>query len=339
MADISLPPGAFAAAKAGTPQPAPAAPKAEAKAEAPPVVKTRKGVPNQEIKHNDIPKGEAAEKIKQDAVSAMTPAERKIYKLKDGDEEFDYDASDEEQVKRDLMKIRAADKRFQSGAELKKQAETFFEMIKDPAQLRKVLADPRVGVDVKKFAEDYLWEQIQEEQLSPEQRELKRLKAIEAETQQAKEVEKTAAEKREAEQRRSVFAQQYEATIVEALEVGGLPKTHETVGRMAYFLEKAIDNNLDLSAKELVQQVRKDLHDDFQSILSAADGEQMRALIGEANLEKLRKSDLQRLKSAQSNPFAKQSPAKQQPKPQAPKKVTGTDWREGVMKGFLSRQR
>lgn len=333
MADISLPPGAFAAAKSGAPQPTPQ-PKAEPKVEPKPTPAKTEPVIDPEAK-TEPPKG-------------LTAAERKIWKLKADGEEFEFDATDEEAIKREIMKARGADKRFESGAALKKQAETFFEMIKNPETLRRVLTDPRVGVDVKKFAEEIVWEQIQAQQREEEWKKSPEKKAQWEREQKLKEYEEREAREtaegntraeREAQQR---FEASYETKITKALEVGGIPKTPAAVARMAEYLMKSVEHGIDLSPEDLVEQVRKDYMDDFAAVLGQADGDQLLRILGESNAEKLRKADLKRLKSPQQNPFPKRSEAKQAANardPAQPKKLAGSDWRDAMKKEFLNRNR
>lgn len=335
---ISLPPGAFAAAKSGAPQPA-VAPKADAKpAEAPkPKVELRKAKPEPTLREAPEPEPETPEPPK-----GLTPAERKIWKLKADGEEFEFDATDEEAVKREIMKARGANKRFESAAQMRKEAEQAFSMLKDPASLRQILQDPRVGVDLKKFAEDYVWEQIQEAQLTPEQKAQRdkdrRLAEYEDRDRQAAEAGKT----RQQQEQQAQYETGYETKITKALETGGIPKTAAAVSRMAEYLYRAVEHGVDLSPEDLVDQVRTDYMADFTSVLGAADGEQLLKIIGEANAEKLRKADLGRLKNPQGNPFPQRSAARQQadskPTAREPRKA-GSEWRDDIVKEFLNRKR
>lgn len=338
---ITLPPGAFAAAKSGQPQPA-VQPKAEAKAAPKEPVIIRKPAPS--LREADPPKEEPKEAPKE-----MTATEKKIWKLKDGDEEFDFDASDEEAVKREVMKARAANKRFDQAAQEKREAaklrgeaEQAFQMLRDPKTLRQILQDPRVGVDIKKMAEEIVWEQIQEQQLSPEQKAQRenerKLAEYEARDAKTKEEHQTKAQA-EAQGR---YEASYEQKIMKALDAGSIPKTPAAVSRMAEYLMKSVEHGYDLTPEDLVDQVRSDLTTDITSILGAASGEQLLALLGEANAEKLRKADLSRLKNPQGNPF----PARSQQKKAADgkfvpneKRKAGSEWREDLVKDFLNRNR
>jgi|SRR6185312_5111140 len=333
---ITLPPGAFAAAKAGTPQPTQTAPKADAGA---------KPAPKPEPK--PAPKAEPKPAPKADAGDEPTPAERKIWKLKADGEEFDFDASDEEAIKREIMKARGADKRFAQGAADRKVAEQFFSMLKSPDGLRKVLTDPRVGVDVKAFAEQIVWEQIQQQQREAEwekdpakkkawedEQELKRLRDEKA----AREAD---AENAKKQQEAARYEGEYTDKITKALDAGGLPKTPATVERMAARMMQALEHGYDLAPEELVELVRQDLVEDFKHVFGDADGDQLLALLGDGNAKKIREADLKRLKSPTQHPF----PQRQNRKPaenrqqQAPKRLSGSDWRKELEKGFLGRKK
>ncbi len=332
MSDPIIPAGAFAAMKAGQPAPQAPAPKADApktitrKAEAPKDVK----LSNSMSQDNPTP----------EAPKDMTPAEKKIWKLKVEGEEFDFDATDEEAVKREIMKARGADKRFQTAAQMKKQAEQFFEMLKDKGNASKFRTDPTIGQNFMELAKAAVWEQMQEEQMTPEQKEQrdkdKELEEYREYKRQKEEEGQTKAQK----ERQAQFETHYETRIMKALEIGGIPKTHAAVSRMADYLEKSLEHGYDLSPEELVQEVRKDYSGDISAILDSLTEDQLLSFIGENNAEKLRKADLKRLRSTQSAPFQQREnsrpPAKQAA---SPKKLGASEWKEDIMKSFLTRNR
>lgn len=325
MADPIIPAGAFAAMKAGQPQPS-AAPK---EAPAPKAVAPRAPEPVKEPPRDAPPPEE------------MTPAEKKIWKLKADGEEFDFDASDEEAIKREIMKARGADKRFQSAAQLKKQAESFFEMIKNPESLKKVLQDPRVGIDLKKFAEDYVWEQIQEQQMTPEQRAAREKDRRLAELE-ARDADSTRErESRAAQERQSKWEGEYERKIIQALETKGIPKSPKIVSEMAYYLEKALENGYDLSPHEIATLVQTDMGNHFKEYVEGLNEDQFLAFLGEHNAEKLRKADVKRLKSPRGNPFPERQKSQGEPKQQShrDKKVPASEWKEDLVKSFMNRPR
>lgn len=320
---ISIPAGALAAAKTGATIPT------TPKGEAAPKTMTRKAEPTPE------PKAPVQEPPK--PVEEMTPAERKVWKLKADGEEFEFDATDEEAVKREIMKSRGADKRFKEAAAFRQQAETFFSMLKDPAQLEKVLADPRIGVDVKKWAEEYVWKQIEESQLTPEQkaqrdkdRDYERLKRQEDD-------EKLTKVEREKQQRQAGYESNYEKTIMKALELKGVPKDQYTVMKMADYMIAAVKKGYDLSPDEVADLVKQDNAHYFKAHTSEMNEDQFLEFLGEQSAEKLRKADLKRLRSPTSNPFPERYPRPEKKAPES-KKEQSSDWRKSTIDAFLARK-
>lgn len=313
MAEISIPAGAFAAMKSGTPTPP---------------------APSKEVKNDAVPLSD--KKIEDVAPPPdLTPAQKKIWRLKADGEEFDFDASDEDNIKRLIEKSRGADKRFDTAASLKKQAEQFFEMLKDKKHADKFRKDPALGKHFMELAKEAVWQEIQEQQMSPEERlqheKNVRLAELEYKDTQDRERESTEREQRET----AHYEQHYEQVILKALEVGNLPIDTVTVNKMADLLATAMERNYDLTPEELVHEVRKDLVSGYGSLLKNATGEQIIAFLGEENAKKLREYDLKRLRNTQSNPYA-DTPRKKQgePKSQQPKKLVASDWVKDVSSGF-----
>lgn len=331
---ISIPDGAFAAAKAGTSYVPPSTgnPPGTGREQAgtpPPKTVTRKAEPPKEVaKAPEPPK----------PIEEMTPTERKIWKLKVDGEEFDFDATDEESVKREIMKARGADKRFKESAAYRQQAETFFQMLKDPSKLKDVLADPRVGVDVKKFAKDLVWEEIQESMLTDEQK-AQRAKDKEYETLKAEKVAKEEEAKEVGKRERAAKHEEfYEQNILKALEVKGVPKDQMTVMKMADYMIAAVKKGYDLSPEQIAELVKNDTADYLKAYASALNEDQFLEFLGDMNAEKLRKADLKRLRSPTSNPFPEKYPRPDK-KPAAPApRQSSSDWRKATIDDFLARK-
>lgn len=259
-----------------------------------------------------------------------TAVQKEKWKIKADGEEFEWDPSDIEATKRELSKARGANKRFEEAAKMRKQAETFFDMLKNPATLKQVLTDPKVGVDLRKFAEEFVWEQIQEEKLTPEQ---KRQREVERELQKYREAEakqKAEAETAQAEALRKHYEADFESKILSALQTGGIPNTRGAVRRMAYYLQQAIANNIDIQPTDLVARVRQDLAEEHRDMYSAADPSSLISLLGEDLAKKLRAADVKRLKSTQPEQYRKQ-PSTETSKRQGektPKRKTMDQFRE-----------
>lgn len=266
----------------------------------------------------------------------LTPAEKKIWKLKADGEEFEFDASNEEAIKREIMKARGADKRFKEAAAQRQQSEQFLAMLKDPKQLKSLLSDPRIGVDVKQFAEDLVWEQIQESQLTPEQKRQRELEQDYKRLKEREDHEQKSVKEREAMQRQAQYEAHYEKTILKALDVKGIPKDQFTVMKMADYMLTAVKEGIDLSAEDVADLIKQDNASYFKAHTEQMDEDQLFALLGDHGAEKLRKADLKRLRSPTANPFPERMPRAAQ-KDHQPKKQAGSDWRRDKIADFLAR--
>jgi len=76
---------------------------------------------------------------------------------------------DEDELINSYQLRKVSDQRLQEGVKARRQAEAFLQMLK--ADPRKVLSDPRIGIDVKKMAEDIIYENLQQEMMTPENNE------------------------------------------------------------------------------------------------------------------------------------------------------------------------
>ena len=86
---------------------------------------------------------------------AVTPAEIRKMKLKVDGVESEYG---EDEVIRYAQQGKAANKRFEEAATMRREAEQMVNLIKrDP---RAVLEDPRIGLNFRQIAEEYLADQL-----------------------------------------------------------------------------------------------------------------------------------------------------------------------------------
>lgn len=192
-------------------------------------------------------------------------------------------------------KGKAADSRFQEAAAMKSQAEQFINMLKtDPI---KVLSDPRIGHDMRKLAEDYLVSQMKQEMMTPEE------KAIQEKLQRLQILENEKAEQdriKQQEQSKALemkYADQYQKDIIGTLETAGLPKTEHTVKRMAYYMSQALDQGYELSAKDVVDMVKKDYINEIKALYSGLDGDILMDMLGPDLAKKVSKHNLSKLKN------------------------------------------
>lgn len=253
---------------------------------------------------------------------------KKKYKLKvdQNEEEFELDLSNDEEIKKHLQKSKASDKRFEEAAEVRKAAMQFIEELrKNP---RKVLSDPNIGVDLKKFAEEVLNEEIAEMEKSPEQREREKLqKELEDLKKQAKDREEK--NKQDEFQRMQVEQEKkLEVDISAALDVGGIPKTPRTVKAMAEMMMIALENNIDLTAKDIAPLVKNTTLSEFKEVVQSLTDDQLEDFLGKEVLGRLRKKNVAKAKAVETASSVKSTGT-------SSKKVEDSSVKKMFIKDFL----
>jgi len=252
-----------------------------------------------QVNQDAVPVSEAQATIEETKTDGVVEAAEKVarkMKLKvDGVEQ---ELPEDEVIKLAQMS-KAAQKRFNEAAKARKEAAQFLDMLKkDP---KAVLEHPDIGVDVKKFAEDYLLKELEKQEMSPEAK-----RAYEAEQKLAqieKEKEELAQQQEEQKQLQlqEHYKVEYEQSIKEALDTTQIPKTAQSVQRMAIYMSAALENGVDLDPKTAAEMVRQDYMGDLMTMLGQADGETLLGFLGEEVATKIRKTDLARLE-AKLNP-------------------------------------
>jgi hypothetical protein len=278
----------------------------------------------------------------------------KKYTLQFG--ENDKEEVDEQTLLKYAQKARGADKAFQSAAAQRKETENILSLLKEnPAKvvLNKALGhDPKSvigglikqaiedGYDVKEIkalVADQMYEWIQEENLDPKEKEnrdlKKKLESFESQKKQAEEAQK----KEVFEKMTQEAYQKFDTDITEVLKTSGLPKSSYTVKRMAYYMDQAYKlkqeyaaqgtEMRDPKASDVVDYVRKDYEDSLKEMYGQADVETLMKLLGEENVAKIRKHDVEQFKKKQpvsDAPKRSESPMKRSaPEPRQPK---GKNW-------------
>jgi hypothetical protein len=243
-----------------------------------------------------------SEEQSQEQQAAPAPTNKRKYAIKvDGaDEEVELDFDDTDTIKRHLQMSRVAQKRMSAAAQEKQRAEQFFSMLKsDPI---KVLNDPSIGVNFREIAEKYLAEQLEAEIMSPQERKLKEAERIIRERDEEQKSKRDQEQRSQVEKLQEHYSSEYDKKISEALSTSGLPKTPKTVQRMAQLMYKNLEHGLDLEPKDLVALVKEDYLSEIRSLFGQTDGDGLLALLGDDVANKIRKSDLKRLKSSNLTP-------------------------------------
>lgn len=265
---------------------------------------------------------------KQPHEAAAAAAERK-FKVK-------INGAEQEVSEKELLEgystRRAADEKFREAAMTRKQAEDFIRLLKeDPA---KVLTDPRLGIDARKWAEEFLLKQLEDEMLDPREKELRKYKQQLEEYEAQKKAEKEAVEQARVAELQAKYTEEYTKDITSALDSSGLPKTEHTVKRMAYYMHQALKRGMDLKAGDVVELVKQDYISEQRALYGSLDGDMLLQLIGPDIADKIRKYDVAKVK----NPNANAKTPEKQPEPNQERKqskkpsMSRDEWREKMDK-------
>lgn len=254
---------------------------------------------------------------------------KKKLKLKvDGEEiEDEIDFNDEEGLKRKLQLSYAAKKRMEEAKAAKAKA---FEIIKafeeDPANVFK-----KLGPKGREAAERFLLEQLQEESMDPKDKELRDLKKYKEEMEAEKERIKAEREKQALAEQEAKYVQEFQKTIIDALSKSGLPKSPEMVKRFASIMQKNLELGLELTADDLVEEVKSDITSIIKSIVGEADGDHLINLFGEDVANKIRKSDIRKLQEKQGQVFQQRSTKQEAaPQPKSGRPMTMAEWKRSL---------
>lgn len=216
-------------------------------------------------------------------------------KINGKEQEFDLSSdSDLERLREFAQKGEGADQKFQEAAQMRKQMESFVELMQqDP-----IRALQELGHDPDKIAEMHMQKRIEEMQKSPEQLELEKLRAeIEKERKKAEQLEN---EKFEAEQARiqEEYSRQLDIEITDALETSELPKSAYVVKRLAENLMLGLEKNPDITVADVLPIVEKQIKGEIQQMFGAMPEDVIEGILGEDTSNRLRKRRLKRMKKA-----------------------------------------
>lgn len=220
-------------------------------------------------------------------------AKRLSLKINGQEKEFDLGSdSDIESLREMAQKGEGADQKFQEAAKIRKQMESFLEILqKDPiAALRKL------GHDPDSIAETHMQKRIEDMQKSPEQKELEELRtAIEEEKQLREELEK---EKFDAKQQRvqDEYSRQLDTEITSSLEDSQLPKSPYVVKRLAEALMIGLEKDPNVSVADILPMVEKGIKKEIKEMFGAMPEELIEGFLGDDVSKKLRKRRISKMK-------------------------------------------
>lgn len=220
------------------------------------------------------------------------------------EEKLPFEIPDDEEtvewMKRNLQMSKMGQKRAQEYSTLEKEVKTFIEELrKNP---RKILADPNIGIDVKKLAAEVIEEEIQNSQKSPEQLEKEKLERELKELKEAREKEKEEAKQREFERIQQESFERYDMLITQALEKSDLPKSPYVVKKMADYMMLGLQNGMEVQPSDILPIIREEIQSELKDMFAVMPEEVVEAIIGKDVFTRIRKKNIAKAKSAKTAP-------------------------------------
>lgn len=228
---------------------------------------------------------------------------------------IDIDLDNDDEVRKYLQKAMASDEKFQEASTYKKQAEQLVEQLqKDPLS---ILRNPALGLDIRKLAEQVLLQDLEDQQKSPEQKELedarRRLKEYEDMKSKSEEDRK----KMQLEDATKRNYEEVENSMIQALEKADLPAEPFFVRRIADIWAAAVENGWETATLEdIMPYASEKLMGDFKSILGKhKDPDKLEKLLGKDVLDGYRRSKVSKVKKTpMTGQQSSQSTVKVEPK-------------------------
>jgi hypothetical protein len=200
-----------------------------------------------------------------------------------------------EKIKMMAQKGDSADQKFQEAAYMRKQAEDFIKLLKTNPEA--VLGNPAVGLDVQKWAEEFLWNRMEEAKKSPEQKEAEANKRKLSEYQERERMEAEKQKETAFEQAKEQYKGKLTEDIISTLSQTNLPKSARTVARMAHYILQAKQSGWnDVTPKDVVDMVREDYVQEHNELLGALPQEELLKILNAEVRKKIREAELWALK-------------------------------------------
>ena len=237
------------------------------------------------------------------ALDNATPSEaRKARNLSikvDGQvENIDIDSMDDATLTKQLQLARAAQKRMQEAAELKKQQESFRDRLKkDPVN---ALKDPEFGVDVRKMIEDQILREYEEQQMDEPTRKAAQMERSLSEREAKIKEREEAYQAQETKALNERVFNETKSQFEKALAESGLPNNGHTIAMMAEVAQQNLEAGIELDPGQLASEVRERLGQTNAHVFKGMQGEKLAKYLGDEVITEVLKFAVDRVKNQQN---------------------------------------
>jgi hypothetical protein len=207
-------------------------------------------------------------------------------------------------------------------AEKAKQAESIMDMLQNnPKEFAKRCR--AAGLDPQKLATEILYENIELNSLTAEQRELRELKEKQAEADALKKEEDDAIKKSDMDKKTKEWSIKFEKDLVDACTAKKIPMSRLTIALAAQYIDAGLAAKKELTINEVLPFVARDLQNIHSQTMGSLEGDALLDYLGEDLSNKVAAARVARYKTGQAQPVvAKKEPVKG-PLPEAITKLKG----------------
>jgi len=170
------------------------------------------------------------------------------------------------------------------------------------------------GLDPNKLATEILYEQIELNSLSPEQRELKELKEKQAEEEAAKKDLEQKAKEADISKKTQEWGQKFEKDLMTALSAKQLPMSRLTLALAAQYIDGGLAQKKEYTVEQVLPFVLRDLKNINATTFGQLEGEDLLNYIGDDVSNKVAAARVARYKKGQAAPQVQTAPVKSTPK-------------------------
>lgn len=203
-----------------------------------------------------------------------------------------------DQLKAILQKALYSDQVIKDATQAKKGAESLMQKLKTSAGIEEVLSDPDIGVDVKEFALGIVRRMMDDERLTPEQRDARDWKSKAEKLEAANKAREDAETARKQQQKTQEMAQRARTEIIDAMKAyPDIPQTQATMDAIIQNMRAAYKRfGKHLTPQQAMSVYSEQYWKSAISVIDKMDPEQLLKRFGQKTLDKIQQFRLQQLK-------------------------------------------
>lgn len=203
-----------------------------------------------------------------------------------------------DQIKAVIQKALYADQQIKDAAQAKRGAADLIQKLKTAEGRREVFADPEIGVDIKTWALDEVRAMMEDDKLTPEQKEARDYKSKYETLNKQEEARQAAETKRIADEKNTKMAQQMRGEIIDAMKkFPDIPQNQATMDGIIQNMRAAYKKfNMRMSAEQAMTVYSNQYWKSIGGVIDNMTADQILNRFGQKTLDKIQKLKLDELR-------------------------------------------